>query len=205
MIRHSARVFALSILCSGIFFAAPLLVHAADKDKKEDKSAPPAPPPPAGEFVCEAEVFFSWVPQPPKLPVQPPSPGAPPPGTAPSPGPPIEESFAKARVSGISEVDARANLLEETTHTQHDASEQCAKRHERLGDCISARILSMGADYVTLDFETRRMLRDQYKVDCERAVGTCTETRVGDVTCQATVAPPPPAPAEPPPGEKKKK
>lgn len=212
----------------GILLVTPSTSMSADKKKEEAVPEAAVPAAAIGEQQCEAEIFYLWEPalsisfgdspSSATLPANgtPPANGAPsndaaPPTTIGASAPIEEEHFSKAHSSAATETDAKERLDAEIGAQRRLAAVECSRRHENLGECIASHISLPGSEFVKLDFETRRMLRDQFKTDCERLEGRCKGTKAGEAKCRAVLGetPPPAAPtgekAQEKKGEKGKK
>ena len=208
----------------GVALLAPSSALGADKKKEEAPAELAVPVATIGEQQCEADIFYSWEPAFPgglgtPLPAGSPSAdgtsttlgaanGAPAGDTA-APTPitiaaPIEEHFSKALSSAATETDAKERLEAEIAAQRRLAGAECSRRHENLGECMASHISVLGSEFGKLDFETRRLLREQFKTDCERLEGRCKGTKAGEAKCRAVLGetPPPVAVAGEQPGEK---
>lgn len=144
---------------------------------------PAATPPPAGEvqYVCEADIYYSWR----RLPPADSS------GTNPvvdEAMKPIEVFFRKAHARASVKGDAETSLQALTLEFQALARKQCETDHQSQGSCSASRMLALGPEYRNLDFESRRLVREQVASDCAKNTGICTETRATEMECREAKA-----------------
>lgn len=200
---------------------------AADKNEKKDAKAAPAgetrPDATAegeaeaggkSEYSCDADIFYSWkrVPQPAE-PQKVAAKNAEP--EDPDVYKPIEEFYVQSHAEADTKEEAELRLKGRLPELEANARKYCESVRQNRGKCVADRLAVMGPDYVNLDFEARRVVREQVSIDCMKNSGVCLAPRSGDLSCHESkrtgnavkdqVAAPAPAPAAPAKKEEKKK
>lgn len=165
--------------CIGIAVAMNMSASAYAVDKAAEKGAPAAAPDADAETVCEADVFYSWKRLPP-----PPAPGATAAAAAASPFEPEEVFFQKIIKRGTAKEALEAEVKSNAPSVEGKAREACVRLHENAGLCVADAVSLLGGAFSSLDFETRRVVRDRVVGDCAATSGQCLKTRVGDTTCR---------------------
>lgn len=179
------KLFICVLIYPGVVFAV---------DKKEDKkdsaaASAPATSPDAhstsSPAQCTQSISYSWKRLPPKE-ESPDLAGKKPP-KAPTPDPEIYgvneiAAFTRSE-TGASEAEVKDKLASSTATALAHARELCRKEHENTGDCVAGKLAAQQMD--RLDFETRRLIREQIVHDCLTQSGLCLSTKEGEITCSA--------------------
>lgn len=180
-------------------------VSAADKkDAKADSAVPAVAA--ATITNCSTDVFYSWKRLPPVPPQAPTDAGG---KSAPAPAAPTDEIkpeevfYQQVREQSDAKDTAEQMLLSRLPDVETRAREHCSNEHENQGSCLALRLRSLGEDFTKMDFESRKMVREQIMLDCSRGSGTCLSTRHSDPTCKEET--PKPVAAEAPADAKKEK
>lgn len=161
---------------------------AADKEEKtaEAPTETSAPPEAAGEganFICEADVFFSWKRTPPPRTTTDAQGKTVPVAVDPELLKPIEEFFTKVGESGKIENDVRNRLATRLGGVELQARRSCEELHQDRVSCVSRNLRTTKSDYQLLDFAARKALLSSIERECEDNTGVCLSTRTGAITC----------------------
>ncbi|MCB0359773.1 MAG: hypothetical protein KDD44_09055 [Bdellovibrionales bacterium] len=164
--------------------------------KKEEKAEEPAPKQPAmsTEYVCEADVYYSWRRYIPKkkddTAKQAPGGASDSNGSSsPELGRPNEVFFARPGERGVVEEQVRRRLDARLPSVRAEAGRWCSERHENQSRCIMERFREVEREYRKLDYASRAVLVESVKEDCSRNTGLCVETRASDISCGASYPP----------------
>jgi len=127
------------------------------------------------EFVCSADVFFSWQRKQKPEDLQ---------NKAKTPEEPIEVFYSTVSARAADEESSKKDLEKKLAATQPVALKACAHQHQSSSICTSERLETLGGDYSLMDFTARKAVLDAITEDCALVMGKCLSVRNGETTCQ---------------------
>ena len=213
-----ARCFVLLYVTGSLVI--PAAVFAEDKkEPPKDAAAPAAAPVEAAvvlesgsDYICQADVSFTWRPDPPPPPKHDPAAPAQPkqPTPVPTPAPvmePIKEYFTLTGEQGMVEKEVRERLTAKLPEIRRQATEACRAAHQDFSGCVSSKLRTTYDQYVKLDFTARRTMIDAIDTDCQHRMGICISDEASEIRCHINRSPDtaPKVEAEPAKEKEKKK
>ncbi len=195
--RPQMRKFTIGFCASLSCFVLPELAAAEDKPAAEPAAEHAATGAAAGaieagaDYVCEAQVSFTWKRRPP-----PPLPNARPSKEEAPAIEPTTDFYTTIGEQGIVEADTKSRVAIKLATAQAEALNECRKRHESQAGCVTDKLRKTATDYARLDFAGRKTILDSVNADCTFNLGTCLSASASEIQCR-TNRPPDVAPAAP--------
>ena len=97
--------------------------------------------------------------------------------------------WSELSVKAEREEDAKAKLSEQAARELPRARAACAKRHEDLTGCISAKFSAQSSLMAGLSFSARKAVEEAINADCKALQGGCMEAAVAAPACVERKAP----------------
>lgn len=131
---------------------------------------------------CESSVYYSWKPLPPT-----PNQFAQPSEHPEADKEPIEQFFKRAFATGADQEEVKKELALQVEPLLSEARRGCELERQSKGECVTRQIGLLGSAFHQMDFETRRLIREETIKDCQKKQGTCVAVRSSDAVCVVVV------------------
>jgi len=93
----------------------------------------------------------------------------------------LEVLFQEVTAAAPTKEQAIAKLQEQLTLVQFEARHYCQKQHESKAGCLQSKIALMAEQFRSMDFASRKAVKDSIERDCNRQFGTCLVAKIADI------------------------
>lgn len=133
----------------------------------------------AADFICTADVSYTWN----NSPAQ----SATPQKTPAAQSTPNSTFVGKLEARADTEENAKKEITSRAGGAKAQAAQRCKREHENLSGCVAAKYSAMSTTLNSLTFGARKSLEEAIHTDCELQSGTCGEVILGEASCHEEV------------------